>query len=938
MLRLLGIEAADRRPTAVAFATLVAMLIGHAMLETARDAMFLDKLPARYLTLTYLGIAALALIASKVNQRLVQRFSRRRLLSLSLLSGAVITAGFWLLVKDASPLMLGALYVWTGLLATVVVMQFWLLLSDILDVGRAKRLYSIIGAGGLVGATIGSLLAGLLTSHFGPRIVVLAAALAFLFAAALPTAFPSAEATSPQRRQLRAQPTTSGSSVSLLRHDRYLQRLLLMLLLGAVFVTGVDFLFKAQVASFAKDNGIPLGVFFARYYAVVNAIALLVQLLLAPRILKAVGVNRALLVTPALLLVAATGSIFNMGLVAALLMKGTDGALRHSLHRTASEILFLPLPRRTRDRFKGLAEALGQRGGQALASLAILAVTALTADPRIIAIGLVLLGIGWLVTLLGLQPLYLELFRQRLRDGMLDTDASAADLDLASFELLVSALSAEGDEEVTAALEMFDNYGKSALIPALILYHPSPAVVLRAFSVLDIRRPDVGRLSRRLLKHDNSQIRAAALKAINAHDIDEQMLRDALKDEDPAPQCTALALLTGADLLDREEAEAAFREMLQPRDADTLLALARSTNELDADVYGWVTESLIEAGDARVRAELARSFAERPVARQLPWLMRLLSDRDARIAARRALVTLGDEALDGLEAALFDTTLSRSERLHLPRSISQFGTERAVNILQRALQNLDDPRIEMKVTRGLVGMRATNPTLTIDQTQLEEESGRAITQALDTLHYRLSVEAILGEQPSAQQPASELLLMLLDDLHRNALHHAFRVQHIISPEARFDFMYDGLRSKDASRRASSRELLSHAATPRLRDSLVALTEDIEAQEKLARCQHFYSPPHHKSMMRACRKFRANGSDALVANKLGEVYMDVLRAMSAERSEALPSIVAHHLAEIDITSLRARVAEVAISKRDALRHAAERALALFEHQLERSGVR
>ncbi len=45
----------DRRDTAVAFGTLVAILAAHAMLETARDALFLDKLPAKHLPLAYLA-------------------------------------------------------------------------------------------------------------------------------------------------------------------------------------------------------------------------------------------------------------------------------------------------------------------------------------------------------------------------------------------------------------------------------------------------------------------------------------------------------------------------------------------------------------------------------------------------------------------------------------------------------------------------------------------------------------------------------------------------------------------------------------------------------------------------------------------------------------------------------------------------------------------
>jgi AAA family ATP:ADP antiporter len=283
----------DRRDTGVAFVTLVAILTGHSMLETARDAMFLEKLPPEQLPLAYIAIAVLALVVTKLNASATERFSRRKLLSLSLLVGGVITALFFKLTENTEPLMLGALYVWTGVLATVVVVQFWLQLGDVLEVDQAKRVFSIIAAGGLVGATIGSALAGaLLTLFQEPRVLLLVSAGFFVVGAGVPLGFrgmPTAEA--PQRRGNKAPPPKRGSNLKLVVRDPYLVRLFAMVLIGAVLITGIDFLFKARVVAYAELHDWNLGKFFAGYYAVINAVSLLVQLVLAPRLLRAVGVN-----------------------------------------------------------------------------------------------------------------------------------------------------------------------------------------------------------------------------------------------------------------------------------------------------------------------------------------------------------------------------------------------------------------------------------------------------------------------------------------------------------------------------------------------------------------------------------------------------------------------------------------------------------------------
>src|SRR5690606_3790255 len=101
----------------------------------------------------------------------------------------------------------------------------------------------------------------------------------------------------------------------------------------------------------------------------------------------------------------------------------------------------------------------------------------------IIGVGLVVLALVWVAVMRGMEGHYLELFRRQLRAGTLEKEVDVTDLDLTAFELLVQALSAEDDLEVLATLDLFESYGKTDLVPALILYHPSRDVVLRAFEM-----------------------------------------------------------------------------------------------------------------------------------------------------------------------------------------------------------------------------------------------------------------------------------------------------------------------------------------------------------------------------------------------------------------------------------------------------------------------
>src|SRR5204863_3091731 len=99
--------------------------------------------------------------------------------------GALANVGLWQLVATRRPETLFVLYVYTGLVASVVTLQFWLHAGDLFDVGSAKRVFAFMGAGGLAGATIGSGLAGLVLLVAPPRALVLGGATLFAAAALL---------------------------------------------------------------------------------------------------------------------------------------------------------------------------------------------------------------------------------------------------------------------------------------------------------------------------------------------------------------------------------------------------------------------------------------------------------------------------------------------------------------------------------------------------------------------------------------------------------------------------------------------------------------------------------------------------------------------------------------------------------------------------------
>src|SRR6201999_2005022 len=105
-----------------------------------------------------------------------------------------------------------------------------------------------------------------------------------------------------------------------------------------------------------------------------------------------------------------------------------------------------------------------------------------------------------------MEPRYLALFRDKIRAGSIETRAEVPALDLRALESLLAALGSDNDDEVLATIDLLIDYDRAHVIPSLLLYHPSRAVVLKALDVLCTSgRSDFTGAARRLLKRDDDE-------------------------------------------------------------------------------------------------------------------------------------------------------------------------------------------------------------------------------------------------------------------------------------------------------------------------------------------------------------------------------------------------------------------------------------------------
>jgi ATP:ADP antiporter, AAA family len=426
-------------------------------------------------------------------------------------------------------------------------------------------------------------------------------------------------------------------------------------------------------------------------------------------------------------------------------------------------------------------------------------------------------------------------------------------VDLVSLETLFGALNSGDDHEVLAAIDLLADEGRARLIPALILYHPSQKVVLHALSLFAREgRTDFLPVAERLLRHDDAEIRAAALRT-----------RTRVKPE---------------------EARAALAGLVEDGGAETSLALARAIAAQPAPAFEDVLLRLADGPHERVLVQVARAMGAAPSPRFLPALLGLLGRHEVRAEARRALVAYGDSGLAFLDRALGDHALPAELRRHVPRTIVLFDPPAAAAVLERHV--LEEPlgAVRYRILRGMNRI-AARADVGFDPALLRRAATATVEGVLRLVHWRWVLERGAGERTERAGPGHELLVQLLRDKEDQAVERLFRLLALQQRGEDFKGIYRGLRAAEPRARASSRELLENVLEPPLREPVLAIVDEAPDEARLARGRELFAPAD-----------------------LG--YEQVLELILERGGESLRCVAAHHVGELGLSGLRPRLEALA----------------------------
>src|SRR5680860_622610 len=381
------------------------------------NALFLSELGVEQLPFAFLAVAVTAIGSSFFYSRAWIRYPLNRIIKFTIFGSTIILLSFGLLLKFnwVGGWLLYLFYVWVALYAVLSASQFWVLANLVYNVREAKRLFGFIGSGAILGGIFGGYLTSLLAPFIGTdNLIFLAATLLLCFIPLLQKIWVSGIKKHGKHKRPKRAVNAVEKPWQLIIKSKHLTYIAGIVTVSVLTAKLVDYLFS-DFASAAIPDPEELTAFFAFWFSTFNLLSLVIQLFFTHRIVGIWGVGFSLLLLPIGIF---TGSMFFFvlpELSAVIVIKAMDGVLKQSVHKSASELLSLPLPFDLKNKTKSFIDVVVDSIATGIAGFLLIFVVKGLDLPSyyIAAIILVLVGV-WVFFILQVRQEYYRTFRSNL--------------------------------------------------------------------------------------------------------------------------------------------------------------------------------------------------------------------------------------------------------------------------------------------------------------------------------------------------------------------------------------------------------------------------------------------------------------------------------------------------------------------------------------------
>jgi ATP:ADP antiporter, AAA family len=831
--RALNVRPGDLGRGSLLCACLFLVMTSYKVGGVAGNALFLSRFRAWQLAYADISSAVLVAMVIAGYVLIARRVILRDLLVLSMVFFAATWMLFWGLAHYYSRVfwVFPAFYVWVKIFGVLGATQIWTLANYVLTTREAKRVFGMVGGGGIAGWIFSGFLAKTMAKRFGTESLLLAMTVFVLICAGLVILVwrsgrelaRDTQGTAGGSNETASRSLTAG--LQLLVASPYLRAIAAVIWVSSLVTTLTGWQFSAIGQQYFVSNKDAMAVFFGDFNFYAGILGLLFQLLLTARFLRRFGIGTALFVLPVIVFLGSAGVLVFGTLGAVVALKGCDQVLRYSVDRSTAELLFLPIPARVKLQVKWFIDTVIWRLGDGLSGVTVLIFVALLHfSPRQISWIVLVLVSGWLVAVSVAQRQYVATLRESISQHRLDVEqASAPVLDRSTTDLMATNLSASDPKDILYALSLFEVEQQTAAHPGIraLLSHPAPEVRQKAIALLSAAGdkaafPDV----QRLLRDPELSVRTEALLFLSHHGhIDPLTAIEQLGDfPDFSVRSAVVAFLAQpGEAQNLEAARNILCSMVDEAGEEGLrnrVEAARLLGELP-DCFDPLLSRLLADSDTHVACEAIHSVGMLRKRRLVPELLDRLADPRLAPAAAQALGRFGDSIVGGLRDHLCDSAVPIQARREIPSVLVALGTPAAASVL---LENLlqSDTKLRYRTIAALNKLCQVNPQIVLDAQMLETVLAAEILG-----HYRsYQILATIGAATDGADP----LARALKESMQQELERIFRLLNLLHPHLDLHSAYVGLQSTSVSVHDNALEFLDNVLKSHLREMLVPLLD------------------------------------------------------------------------------------------------------------------
>ena len=575
-MAIINIKSKERKPAALLFFMFFSIVSATITGASVRDAVFLTQFDKSYLPVMFITIAVVMAGVIALYKKLTAGQDQIFVISIS---GALFSVSLFLLQSNLSGLFIPVLYIWMEVVTILSIFQFWILAGEIFNARQAKRIFTLLGAGGSFAGMGAGYGIKPFVSTFGSENLL------FLTIFFIGLSVVMAQMLRPFRMSRKPKKVNSKPvAKSKTEFEPYLKSIALLIGLAAFVSKIIDYQFKMMAAD-AFPNQNDLVSFFGTYYMSTGAATLIMQFFVTGFILTRFGILAGLLVLPIFLAIGSSGFLAIGTLSAVFIAKFSDQVFKFSTNNAVQEILWLPVAPEKKKRAKPIIDGTIRSGLEGLAGVLIFALVSFKLVPQdniqLLSLIVILGVLFWLWNSFRLKDGYVNSLMKAIENRQLNLDDVEFDINDSHIVDTIDKTLKDDDElkQLFAldllwtlplhpwknTLQYLFHHGSNQIQRAVLeLAWHQPGIItdqlllnsfkedseLAPFAIScagDRIIPDIAEKVSPFLKSDNPSLSAAAavgiLKQDTNHHESKLILDSLMESDDPTILCTTIGFL-----------------------------------------------------------------------------------------------------------------------------------------------------------------------------------------------------------------------------------------------------------------------------------------------------------------------------------------------------------------------------------------------------------